>query len=389
MSQLELRTAHHAVTGALPCIDDLVAIHRPTEPLLCLRPATLRATATEFVASFPGDTLYAVKCNPDPTVLRALHEGGVRHFDCASIGEVRLVRSIFADAEIHFMHPIKSRPAIAEAYALHGVRDFVVDSAVELAKILDETANAQDLGLVIRLALPPGGAYFDLSGKFGAPHDEAVALLRAARTHAARLGISFHVGSQCLDPLAYRRAIQRAGGVIREAGVKLDILDIGGGFPARYPGMEIPPLGAFMAEIEQAVEALSLPYAPILWAEPGRALVAAGTSVVVQVQGRRDSALFINDGIYGNMSDAGTAGFRYPVRLLRTTQAADHPFAFFGPTCDSLDHMRGPFMLPNDALEGDWIEIGQLGAYAAAINTGFNGFAPAQQTEVRDAPLTE
>ena len=387
MSQLELRAAQHAVPGALPCIDDLVAIHRPSEPLLCLRPATLRETAAEFIAAFAGETLYAVKCNPDPTVLRALHDGGIHHFDCASIGEIRLVRGIFADAEIHFMHPIKSRPAIAEAYAVHGIRDFVLDSAVELEKIFQETGNAHDLGLVVRLALPPGAAYFDLSGKFGAPHDEAVALLRAARIHAARLGISFHVGSQCMDPLAYRRAIQRAGVVLQEAGVHLDVFDIGGGFPAAYPGMEIPPLGAFMAEIEAAVEALALPYAPALWAEPGRALVAAGTSVVVQVQGRRDDALFINDGIYGNMSDAGTAGFRYPVRLLRDTTAAAHRFAFFGPTCDSVDHMRGPFALPTDVREGDWIEVGQLGAYGAAINTGFNGFAPAQQCEVRDAPL--
>jgi ornithine decarboxylase len=387
MSQLELRAAQHSVTGALPRVDDLVAIHRPTEPLLCLRPATLRATAEEFVAAFPGDTLYAVKCNPDPIVLRALHEGGVRHFDCASIGEVRLARGIVADAEIHFMHPVKSRPAIAEAYAVHGVRDFVLDSAVELAKILEETGHAPDLGLVVRLALPPGGAYFDLSGKFGALHDEAVALLRAVRTHAARVGISFHVGSQCMDPLAYRGAIQRAGVVLQEAGVMLDILDIGGGFPAAYPGMDVPPLGAFMAEIEEAVEALGLSYTPVLWAEPGRALVAAGTSVVVQVQGRRDDALFINDGIYGNMSDAGTAGFRYPVRLIRDTGAAPEGFAFFGPTCDSVDRMRGPFVLPADVQEGDWIEVGQLGAYSAAINTGFNGFAPAQQCEVRDAPL--
>jgi ornithine decarboxylase len=387
MSQLELRAAQHSVTGALARVDDLVAIHRPTEPLLCLRPATLRATAEEFVAAFPGDALYAVKCNPDPNVLRALHEGGVRHFDCASIGEVRLARGIFADAEMHFMHPVKSRPAIAEAYAVHGVRDFVLDSAVELAKILEETGHAPDLGLVVRLALPPGGAYFDLSGKFGALHDEAVALLRAVRTHAARVGISFHVGSQCMDPLVYRRAIQRAGAVLQEAGVMLDILDIGGGFPAAYPAMNVPPLGAFMAEIEEAVEALGLSYTPVLWAEPGRALVAAGTSVVVQVQGRRDDALFINDGIYGNMSDAGTAGFRYPVRLIRDTCAAPEGFAFFGPTCDSVDRMRGPFVLPADVQESDWIEVGQLGAYSAAINTGFNGFAPAQQCEVRDAPL--
>jgi ornithine decarboxylase len=385
MSQLRLRVAN---TIALPCVDDAVAVHRPVEPLICVRPATLRQTASDFLAAFPGQVLYAVKCNPDPTVLRALHEGGVRHFDCASIAEIRLVRDMFPTADIHFMHPVKARPAIAEAYAQHNVRNFVIDSAAELDKILRETGNAADLGLVIRLALPPGGAYYDLSGKFGAPHEEAVRLLRAARTSAARLGVSFHVGSQCTDPLAWRRAIQRVGHVLRDSGVALDILDIGGGFPTAYPGMDVPPLGAFMAEIEAAVDELALPEPPALWAEPGRALVADGTSVVVQVQGRRDVNLFINDGVYGSLSDAGAAGFRYPVRLLRPSTAEARGFAFFGPTCDSLDHMRGPFLLPDDVQEGDWIEIGQLGAYGAALRTNFNGFAASMQIEVRDPPLT-
>jgi ornithine decarboxylase len=388
MSQLRPRaTVRVTNTAALPCVDDAVAVHRPADPLICVRPATLRRTASTFLAAFPGQVLYAVKCNPDPTVLRALHEAGVRHFDCASIAEIRTVRDLFPAADIHFMHPIKARPAIAEAYTMHGVRTFVLDSADELAKIRQETGNAADLGLVVRLALPPGGAYYDLSGKFGAVHDDAVHLLRAARTIAARLGVSFHVGSQCTDPLAWRRAIQRVGLAVREAGVTLDILDVGGGFPVAYPGMDVPPLGAFMAEIEGAVDDLALSAPPLLWAEPGRALVADGTSVVVQVQGRRGTNLFINDGIYGSLSDAGAAGFRYPVRLLRPSTAEHQAFAFFGPTCDSLDHMRGPFPLPDDVREGDWIEIGQLGAYGAALRTVFNGFAASTQILVRDPPM--
>jgi ornithine decarboxylase len=374
---------------ALPCVDDLVAAFRPTEPLHCLRPASISQNAINFVAAFPGITMYAVKCNPEPAVLRALWDGGVRHFDCASLPEVAVIRSMFPEAGIHFMHPIKSRPAIAAAYAEHGVRDFVLDSAVELEKILLETGQVEigrpaDLGLVVRIALPSLGAVSDLSAKFGAPHDEAVALLRAARPHAAMLGLSFHVGSQCLDPLAWRRALEIAGTVIAEAGVKLDVLDVGGGFPVAYPGMEPPPLGAFMAEIEAGVEALALPGIQ-LWAEPGRALVASGTSVVVQVQGRRGGALYINDGVFGSFSDAGAPGFRYPARLLRPSDAADDGFCFWGPTCDSNDFMRGPFVLPADTGEGDWVEIGQLGAYAAALRTAFNGFGRAQIVEVRDA----
>ena len=373
----------------LPTVDEAVFAAQPAEPMHCLRPTVITETAARFVQSFHGDVLYAVKCNPEPAVLRAMWEGGVRHFDCASAGEVSLVRQMFPDAEIHFMHPVKSRPAIREAYWRHGVRDFVLDSQGELAKILEETEGAADLGLVVRLALPAGGALYDLSGKFGAPVEEAAALLRAARPVARRIGVSFHVGSQCMDPLAYRRALVLAGEVIRRADVAIDIVDVGGGFPVSYPDLEPPPLGAYFAEIEAAFEALGLPAAR-LWAEPGRALVAAGASVVVQVQLRRGNTLYVNDGVYGSLSDAGAPAFRFPARLIRalpSTAEEQQPFAFYGPTCDSADHMKGPFWLPADVEEGDWIEIGQLGAYGACLRTAFNGFDRAQLVEVRDAPM--
>ena len=332
-----------------------------------------------------------MKCNPEPAVLRALWRGGLRRFDCASIGEVRLVRSIFAEASIHFMHPVKPRAAIREAWGGHGVRDFVLDSAEELAKVLAETGGEAGAarGLVIRLALPKGGAMYDLSGKFGAAPEEAAALLRAARPHAAKLGVSFHVGSQCLDPGAYARAVSLAARVIRESGVAVDLLDVGGGFPVAYPDIVPPPLAAFTTAIARAVAAEGLSGLE-LWAEPGRALVAGGTSVVVQVLHRRGDTLFVNDGVYGALSDAGAPGFRFPARLIQPGGEAVTdllPFAFFGPTCDSADHMKGPFLLPADVAEGDWIELGQLGAYGGALRTAFNGFDRAGIVEVTDAPL--
>jgi ornithine decarboxylase len=367
-------------------VDAAVAALRPEMPLHCLRPATIAGAAASFAAAFPGDVLYAVKCNPEPAVLRALWRGGIRHFDCASANEVRLVRTMFPDAAIHFMHPVKARGAIREAFARHGVRDFVLDSAQELAKLVEETGSAPGLGLVVRLALPKGGAVYDLSGKFGAEAAQAAALLRAARPHAARLGVSFHVGSQCLDPAAYARAIALAARVIREAGVAVEVLDVGGGFPVSYPGTTPPPLAAFMAAIRDAVAVEGLG-GMMLWAEPGRALVAGGASVVVQVQHRRGEALFVNDGVYGALSDAGVPGFRFPVRLLRDSDAATTDFAFFGPSCDSADHMKGPFPLPADVREGDWIEVGQLGAYGGCLRTAFNGFDQAALVEVTDLPL--
>jgi ornithine decarboxylase len=373
-----------------PTVDEVVAVARPEEPVHCLRPITVTQTARGFVEGFPGDVLYAVKCNPDPAVLRALWEGGVRHFDCASLPEIRLVRDMFPGAVIHFMHPIKARGAIREAWERHEVRDFVLDSADELAKIRAEVAATGvpgALGLVVRVALPKGGAKLDLSGKFGAEADDAVGLLRAARSCAAMVGVSFHVGSQCLDPLAWREALALTGEIIAASGVEIDVVDVGGGFPVAYPDQEPPAIGAFFAEIEAGFEALRVPGAR-LWAEPGRVLVAAGTSVVVQVQARRGDALYVNDGVYGSLADAGTLGFRYPVRLIRPNGAAAVEtigFSLFGPTCDSADVMRGPFVLPADVAEGDWIEIGQLGAYGACLRTAFNGFDRARIVEVEDA----
>jgi len=372
-----------------PTVDAAVALLRPEEPLHCLRPQAVTAAARAFVAAFPGDVLYAVKCNAEPAMLRAVAAGGVTHFDCASDAEVRLVRTMFPAAAIHFMHPVKSRAAIRAAFAQHGVRDFVLDTDAELSKIVEETGGAADLGLVVRLALPKGSAAYDLSGKFGATPAEAAALLRAARPHAARLGLSFHVGSQCLDPAAWARAMALAAEVIAASGVAVEVVDVGGGFPVAYPGSEPPALAAFMAAIRDG--AALLPPGVRLWAEPGRALVAGGASVVVQVQQRRGDALYVNDGVYGALSDAGAPGFRFPHRLIRAggdpVAAVTRDFTLFGPTCDSADVMKGPWTLPADVREGDWIEIGQLGAYGTALRTAFNGFDRALVTEVTDSPM--
>jgi ornithine decarboxylase len=370
----------------------MVERQRPADPVHCLRPAVLAAAASRFVRDFPGDVLYAVKCNPEPAVLRALHGGGIRHFDAASPAEIRAVRQLFPQASVHYMHPVKARRDIRMAYADYGVRDFSLDSREELDKILEETGNAADLGLIVRLALPKGSAVYDLSGKFGAPFEEAVDLLRAARAHGARAGLCFHVGSQCLDPEAYVRALALAGRVIDAAGVGIDVLDIGGGFPVSYPGETPPPIDAFFAAIARGVAALNLPAHCRLWCEPGRALVAPGVSLVVQVLKRRGNELFINDGIYGSLSDAGVPGFRFPTRMIRPDRpsgAQDQPFVLFGPTCDSADRMAGPFLLPGDIGPGDWIELGQLGAYGSALRTAFNGFDRAEMVEVSDAPLLE
>lgn len=379
-----------------PTVDQIIEVERPEEPVHALRPAQIAETARAFLAAFPGDVLYAVKCNPEPAVLRALAQGGITAFDCASPAEIALVRSMFPNAHIAYMHPVKAPGAIREAMQRHAVRDFVLDGETELAKLVRIAAESgiarDELGLIVRIALPKGGAVYDLSGKFGAAKEDAVALLAAARGHAARVGISFHVGSQCLDPSAYTKALALAGEVAEAAKVTLDIIDVGGGFPVPYPDITPPPLAEFIAAIRAGVAHPRLKTAK-LWAEPGRALVAGGASVIVQVQRRRGTTLYINDGVYGSLSDAGVPGFRFPTRAIaaegRVFTGEPTAFTFYGPTCDSADKMQGPFHLPADIAEGDWIEIGQLGAYGACLRTGFNGFDRARILEVRDAPLVE
>ena len=310
----------------LPTVDEVVADLRPSEPLVCLRPVAVADAAQRFVRSFPGDVLYAVKCNPEPRVLRALWAGGVRHFDCASLGEVRLVRALLPQAAIHFMHPVKARPAIAEAFERWGVADFVLDSADELAKIVQETVpvglvgDPPALGLLVRLALPKGTAVYDLSGKFGAAADEAARLLRAARPHAARLGVSFHVGSQCLDPAAYARAMALAAEIVAAAKVSSRDRRCRRRVSGQLSRDDAAAARRSMSTRSRAAAA-ALPAGVRLWAEPGRALVAAGGSVVAQVQLRRGNALYVNDGVYGNLSDAGALGFRFPARRIRLGEA--------------------------------------------------------------------
>jgi ornithine decarboxylase len=363
-----------------------IAAVRPENSLFVFRPASLKKAADFFLNKFQGTVLYAVKTNPEPHILKALHQHGVRNFDVASLAEVELARKLFPDATLHFMHTVKSRHAIREAYFTHGVRHFSLDCEDELAKILQETKNAADLSLYVRLAIPNTYAELNLAGKFGITAVDAIPLLQQTRKVAAQLGVCFHVGSQCMHPDAYRIAIQMAKKTVRDAGVSIDKLDVGGGFPSIYPGMHPPAMQEFFDVIHE--EFLDFPnHENIqLMCEPGRALVAESGSVIVRVELRKDEQLYINDGTYGSLFDAGIPNFVFPVRLLRQSNAqhATLPFSFFGPTCDTMDFMKGPFYLPEDTEEGDYIEVGQLGAYGRTFNTYFNGFAPEKKSVIID-----
>ena len=365
----------------------------PDQPVILNRPHAAARAARFFTEKFPGKSLYAVKANPSPDLLQILWDSGVTHFDVASIAEVRLVRSLLPGATLCFMHPVKTKSAIAEAYREHGVRTFSLDTHEELAKIVEATANeqgeaAQDLNLLVRLRVSSEYSELSLASKFGVDLADAAGLLGAVRQHCDALGVCFHVGSQAMTPFAYVQALERVRAAIAEAAVTVDIVDVGGGFPSSYPGMEPPALEDYFAMIARHFEALPISYSAELWCEPGRALCAEYSSLIVKVEKRRGEELYINDGAYGALFDAAHVAWRFPVRALEDDLVQpDQEFSFYGPTCDDADYMKGPFMLPGDIQAGDYIEIGMLGAYGAAMKTGFNGFGEAMAVTVGDEPM--
>ena len=366
---------HHRALGlaaspigiAIPCAAEIAKL-KPVQPVTLLRPHAARRAARFFVEKFPGRSLYAVKANPSPELLQLLWDGGVTHYDVASIGEVRLVAETLPGATLCFMHPVKAEEAIAEAYFEHGVRTFSLDTLDELEKILRATATndvaASDLNLLVRLRVSSEHAKLSLAAKFGASPEELKPLLFAARQAADAMGICFHVGSQAMTPAAYAEAMARVRDAIVEAAVTVDIVDVGGGFPSSYPGMEPPPLEAYFSVIHEAFEKLPISYSAELWCEPGRALGAEYASVLVRVEKRRGDELYINDGAYGALFDAAHIGWRYPVQLVREPQSdvRDMAFSFYGPTCDDLDHMAGPFELPGRSV-GYSSTLGRWRAY--------------------------
>ncbi|MBN9318424.1 MAG: type III PLP-dependent enzyme [Caulobacterales bacterium] len=374
---------------------DLVRERSPERPVALVRPGAVAVAARWFQNEFKGDVFYAVKANPSPWVIRELADAGVNSFDVASVAEIELVTEHAPGSRMAFMHPVKSRKAISAAYFDHGVRTFSFDTHDELAKIIDATGQAKDLNLIVRMGVEAEGAAYSLSGKFGVPSYEAPALLLAARRATQDLmGVSFHVGSQCMRPTAYQAAMAQASRALVRAGVLADVVDVGGGFPSIYPGMAPPDLSEYLDSIDRGFAEMMVHDTTELWCEPGRALVAEASSILTKVELRKGEALYLNDGSYGSLFDAAHMKWPFPVKLYRS-EAGDavevdgplKPFKFYGPTCDSVDAMQGPFWLPEDVQEGDYIEIGMLGAYGVAMSTRFNGFGETETAIVEDAPM--
>ena len=371
-------------------VDELVRHLRPEKPVYCIRKESVGKATVFFQKNFPGKVLYAVKTNPHKVILKKLIESGITSFDIASIKELETVKLLSPDAKCYYMNTVKSREDIKEAYFKYNVKTFSLDTKDELIKIIDSTSGAKDLELFIRLSVSNEHAEIDLSKKFGAPTSEAIGLLRLTKQYAKKIGLSFHVGSQCMHPISYSKGISEIGNVIKKTKIYPDYINVGGGFPSIYPDLKPQPLNNYMSEIIKGIKNLKLEKTTKLLCEPGRALVAESGSTIARVNLRKKQKLYINDGTYGSLFDAGAPNLIYPSRLItngRIISKKMTAFDFYGPTCDSMDYMKGPFVLPNNIKEGDYIELGQLGAYGLTFRTQFNGFYSDEIYEVEDNPI--
>ena len=371
-------------------VNELVNTLKPDNPVYCIRPESIKTSTQFFKNNFPGKVLYAVKTNPNKEVLKYILNNGIANFDAASVNEIKLIKSLDSKAHIYFMHTVKNRNDITEAYFNLGIRDFALDTKDELIKILAATNYAKDLTLYVRIAISNEHAEIDLSRKFGAHASEALGLVRLCKEHANKVGISFHVGSQCMHKISFAKGIKEIGSIIKKTKIIPDIINVGGGFPSIYPDLNPEPLENYIDEIKNSISNLNLPTTPELICEPGRAIVAESGSTIVKVNLRKKNKLYINDGTYGTLFDAGVPNLILPSRMIlngRIQSKKLTAFSFYGPTCDGMDFMKGPFLLPNNIKEGDYIELGQLGAYGLSFRTKFNGFYSDEIFELADQPI--
>ena len=264
-------------------VNELVNTIQPVNPIYCIRPDSIKSSCSWFKSNFPGRILYAVKTNPNEEVIKYIGESGINRFDVASISEIKLIKKILPKARSYYMNTVKSREHIQEAYFNYKIKDFALDTKEELQKIIEATNNAKDLTLYIRVSISNEHAEIDLSKKFGALPSEALGLLRLAKAHAKKVGLSFHVGSQCMHPISYSKGIREVGNIIKKTKIIPDIINVGGGFPSVYPDLRPQPIENYISEIKKAFDNLKLENKPELLCEPGRALVAECGSSIVKI----------------------------------------------------------------------------------------------------------
>jgi ornithine decarboxylase len=380
--------------GSEPVYADAIAVARelaPEAPVFCFSAEELRKTARAFILGFPGEVSYAVKANSSRHVLETLAGAGLSVWDVASVQEMAMVRAVQPQAVFHYHNPIKSRAEIREAFSQHGCRRFAIDCFEELDKISAATDNTVKLEIGVRFVLPRSAksSAHDFTSKFGADEAQAAILLAEVSRRGHRPVLTFHPGSQCKEPQAYARHIAAAGRIARAAGVRLEILNVGGGFPVDYAKSEAPDHEAFFAAIAEATQVTFGDEVPHLECEPGRGMVARSISLLTRVKlVRGNSDVFLNDGVYGALMEVSQVDeLEPPFRAIRDGAAVPGetgPMTVYGPTCDPLDVLPGKLDLPVAIAEGDFIEFGTLGAYGCATMTRFNGYGGHAVVRVRE-----
>jgi len=350
---------------------------KPENPVLFFSPAVLQAAARRFIDGFPGMVTYAVKTNPSEVVIENLSAAGIRGFDVASPGEIRLIRRLAPDAALHYNNPVRSRAEIAAAVEM-AVKSWSVDSASELEKLI-ELVPAEGCEISVRFKLPVAGAAYNFGAKFGATVELAAQLLARANEAGFIPSLTFHPGTQCTDPHAWEAYIRAAADISRAAGVTIARLNVGGGFPNHRLQAVVPQIEETFALIDRvATEAFGADR-PILICEPGRGLCGDAFTHIAKVKAVRDGAhVFLNDGVYGALAELPLVGIIDRIEVVDgqgyKREGALHPRIVFGPTCDSVDRLPGEIALPDDLAEGDYLVIHGMGAYSLATNTRFNGF---------------
>lgn len=367
----------------------------------------MEKSAKWFYENFNGEIYYAVKANPSRHILQTLWNNSIRCFDVASLYEIELIYSMFPNAKLAFMHPVKNPNVISIAYNKYGVRQFVLDSFEELDKIIKNTTNnnskSNDLILIVRICVDNFGSCLQLTNKFGCDGQLAIDLLKKTKKVAKYIGVSFHVGSQSIKPIVYSMALDKISQIIQKSQISIDIVDVGGGFPSVYNMEKSKSLDNYKHIIWGTLSKYKCFDNVIVWCEPGRGLVAESEGLLTRIEGIKNNCLYLNDGSFGALYDSVHENWNYPVRVIKSsgeilpiTYTFDYksnnndfdliPYIIYGPTCDSADKFPNSVLLPKIINEGDYLEWGNIGAYGRAMITNFNGFGFYQTVIVHDSP---
>ncbi|SIS57846.1 type III PLP-dependent enzyme [Paracoccus saliphilus] len=360
---------------------EVISNLQPDNPVMVFAPTVLQERVRRFIKGFPGLVTYAVKSNPEEVVVQNLLTAGLNGFDVASPAEIDLIGHLAPGAARHYHNPVRARREIAHAVEA-GVRAWSVDSQSELDKMFEQVPTMIDgRGVEIspRFKLPVVGAIYDFGSKFGATPEVTAEMLRAVSDRGYIASLTFHPGTQCVDPAAWESYIRVARDICDMADVRIRRLNVGGGFPSyRVVGVE-PDLEAIFDRIGATVAEVFGPDAPELVCEPGRGLCADAFSLITRVKAIRDgSSVFLNDGVYGGLAELPVVGNIDRVQVftsdgtLRDGERSGR--VIFGPTCDSVDRLPGELSLPTDIDEGDYVVFHGAGAYSTVTNTRFNGF---------------